>query len=111
MFHAINPVRNSDTRGFGGNGVGPGELRFSLHPGVPSNAVAVAMNVAAVPAGTPGFVTVWPTGPRPDTSVVNFEASGAHNGAMIVGVSNGGFQVYTSAQAHLICDITGYWTA
>jgi hypothetical protein len=29
----------------------------------------------------------------------------------VVGVTDHAFSIYTSAQAHLICDVTGYWTA
>jgi hypothetical protein len=110
MFHPITPIRNSDTRRFPGHPVGPGDMTWALDPSIPANAVAVSMNVVAI-SDQPGFVTVWPGGPRPDASVVNYEAGGAHNGSAIIGVSNQSFGIYTSAPAHLIVDITGYWTA
>lgn len=112
MFHAIRPVRNSDTRAYPGAPVGPGEMSFGLSDAIPANAVAVAMNVVAISTAGDGFVTVWPGGSRTDTSVVNYRGDGAaYNGAMIVGVSGRNFGVYTHTPAHVIIDITGYWTA
>lgn len=112
MFQPIVPFRNSDTRGFGGAGVAPTAHRFGLNTQqFPANTVAVAMNVAVVEPVGPGFCTVWPAGPRPDTSFINFPARGAHNGAIVVGIQDMAFFIQCSQQAHLICDITGFWTA
>lgn len=114
VFYPIQPIRNSDTRGYGGPGVAPNvALEFGLSSAVfPANTTAVAMNVAAVGATRPGFVTVWPSGPNPGTSMINFQGDqGAYNGAVVVGVQGGKFKIQTSATCHLICDITGYWTA
>jgi hypothetical protein len=111
MFHVINPIRNSDTRIYPKVPVGPGEMTWDVSDQVPTNAVAVAMNVVAVEATVDGFVTVWPGGSRPDTSVVNFQGDKkAYNGSMIVGIRDRSFGIYTSQPAHLIVDITGYWT-
>jgi hypothetical protein len=111
MFQPIAPVRNSDTRAYPGKPVGPGEMTFGVNGAIPANAVAVAMNIVAVGATADGFVTVWPGGPRTDTSVINFKGDkGAYNGALITGVQNRSFGIYTSQAAHLIVDITGYWT-
>lgn len=113
MFYPIQPTRTSDTR------IWPGvplpantTATFSIPESVvPKGATAVALNVAAVPAGGAGFVTVWPDGAMPNTSVINFSQS-ATNGAVIVGVKNGTFKIQSSlSAAHLICDITGYWIA
>lgn len=115
MFHPIAPVRCADTRpniGWPGVPVGPGDMTFSLPDAVPAAAVAVAMNVVAISTAGDGFVTVWPGGPRTNTSVVNYRGDGhAYNGSMIVGVTNHSFGIYTHTPAHVIIDITGYWTA
>lgn len=112
MFQAITPIRNSDTRVYPKVPVGPGEMTWAVNSSIPANAVAVSMNVVALGATADGFVTVWPGGPRPDTSVVNFKGDrNAYNGSMLVGISNRSFGIYTSQSAHLIVDITGYWTA
>ena len=114
MFYPINPFRNSDTRVFGGDGVAAGTYTFGLNPDVfPADVAAIALTVTAIGFRSPGFVTVWPHGqPRPDTSVVNYTTNGiAHNGAVLVGVDGlAGFNIYTNAPAHLICDVSGYWT-
>lgn len=113
VFTPIEPFRNSDTRGYGGPGVTPGEYAFGLNPDViPLNAIAVAVNVVAIAQtqSQPGFLTIWPGGARPNTSAVNFMNDGqAYNGAAVVGVRNNSVSIFTSAQAHLILDITGYW--
>lgn len=114
VFTPIEPYRNSDTRGYGGPGVNAGEYAFGLNPDVvPLNAIAVAVNVVAIaqPASKPGFVTVWPGGPRPNTSAINFMNDGqAYNGAAVIGIRNNSVSLFTASQAHLILDITGYWT-
>ena len=115
MFTPIQPYRNSDTRAYGGAGLPANKTHeFGLNPAkVPANATAVAINVAMLPAGQPGYLSCWPgpaTNPRPNTSIINAEAGGAHNGATIVGCPNGRINVFVSTQAHVIIDVTGYWT-
>jgi len=114
VFYPIKPFRNYDTRGYGGAGVAPGTAHVvGLNPIFPANTIAVAVNVVAVGAQTPGFVTVWPDAhARPDTSIINYPGDGgAHNGAAVIGVNGGKFRIQTSTTCHLICDITGYWTS
>ncbi len=116
VFYAIEPYRNSDTRGFGGAGVPPNTTHvFGLNPDkIPLDAIAVAVNVVAIaqPSAQPGFVTVWPGGPRPNTSCVNFNNDGkAYNGAATIGIRDNSISIFTSQQAHLIVDVTGYWRA
>lgn len=115
MFTPIQPFRNSDTRAYGGAGLPAGVTHeFGLNPDiVPTNATAVAVNVAMLPAGAPGFLSLWPgpkSNPRPNTSIINAEAGGAHNGAAIVGCPAGRINVFVSTQAHIVIDVTGYWT-
>jgi hypothetical protein len=116
VFYPIRPFRNSDTRAYGGKGIAPNTKHtFGLNPNIfPANITAVAVNIAVVPAGNPGWLMVWPFGearPNPVTSMINFEADGAHNGAAILGVRDRKFEVELSAQGHVIVDVTGYWTA
>lgn len=114
MFQPVTPFRNSDTRGFGGAGVAANQIAtFGVNPSiVPANAVAVAMNVTVVDPQGPGFLTVWPDGsPPPNTSVVNFPGGpGATNGALVCGLVNRNFNLRLNQQAHLVVDITGFWT-
>lgn len=110
MFHPMTPFRNSDTRPFGVS-IQPGDHKFGLAANVfPADVAAVAMNVTAVDPTEAGFITVWPSGPRPDTSCVNYEKGGAHNGAVVVGIKDFSFMIFNHTPCRLICDITGYWT-
>jgi hypothetical protein len=114
MFQPITPYRNSDTRGFGGRGPAANTIHeFGLDPArIPANCNAVALNIAIVNPVAPGFITVWPDGsPPPDTSVVNYPADGgAHNGSIVCGVVNRKFSLRLSTQAHVIVDVSGFWT-
>jgi hypothetical protein len=78
---------------------------------VPADATAVALNVTLVEAGAAGFATVWPCGtPQPDASNVNF-ARGATvaNGVVAPIGPDGSVCVATSADAHLLVDIAGWF--
>ena len=112
VFTPIPIFRNTDSRVFGGLGIAPNvEHRFALHPDIfPANTVAVALNLT-LPSVVSGYVTVWPDGePRRDTSVAQFDPTRPGNGSIIVGVRDRHFKVWLSAGAHVICDISGYWT-
>ena len=110
MFVPIKPYRNSDTRPFGGPAA-PGNHVFGLDPAkIPANATAIAFTVVALDATEAGFVTVWPGGPRPDTSTVNYKGDrAAYAAGAIVGVSDRSFSIYNHTKCHLIVDVTGYW--
>jgi hypothetical protein len=79
---------------------------------VPVDAAAVALNVTMVEARAAGFATVWPCGtPMPDASNVNFGRGGtAANGVIAPIGADGSVCIYTSADAHLIVDIAGWFT-
>ena len=79
---------------------------------VPADASAVALNVTMVEARAAGFATVWPCGaPMPDASNVNFARGGtAANGVIAPIGADGSVCVFTSADAHLIVDIAGWFT-
>jgi hypothetical protein len=78
---------------------------------VPAEASAVALNITMVEARAAGFATVWPCGtPRPEASNVNF-AQGATvaNGVVAPIGPDGSVCVATSADAHLLVDIAGWF--
>jgi hypothetical protein len=79
---------------------------------VPADAAAVALNVTMVEAREAGFATVWPCGtPMPEASNVNFGRGGtAANGVIAPIGADGSVCVYTSADAHLIVDVAGWFT-
>ena len=69
-FVPVTPCRIADTRSAAGPFGGPGLPRQTSRDfaipnsacGIPSTAVAYSLNVAVVPSGTLGFLTLWPTG-------------------------------------------------
>lgn len=113
VFYPINPYRNSDTRVFGGPLASGSTHTFEIEKTkFPANTTAVAINLAVVDQTGPGYLTIWPHGmSKPNTSCINYQANGgATNGAIVVGVKDRKFSVYVHTKAHVICDITGYWT-
>ncbi|MEL0195360.1 MAG: hypothetical protein VW962_09810, partial [Acidimicrobiaceae bacterium] len=83
--------------------------------GVPSDVAAVALNVTAVSteaSDVGGFVTVYPCGDRPNTSNLNFMSGQTVPNSVIAPVSSSGkvcFYVY--GKAHLLTDVSGYFTS
>jgi peptidoglycan hydrolase-like protein with peptidoglycan-binding domain len=79
---------------------------------VPADAAAVALNVTMVEAREAGFATVWPCGTAmPNASNVNFGRGGtAANGVIAPIGADGSVCIHTSADAHLIVDIAGWFT-
>lgn len=69
--------------------------------------VAVMLNVAIVDSSGPGYITVWGSGPRPDTSVQQTSARGQTiTGTTYVQIgSDGNVRVYSSGECHLLVDI------
>ena len=120
-FHPLTPTRILDTRdgvtGYTGRKPSAGTT-FSVHvtgtvSAVPVDAVAVALNLTGTAAAAAGYITVWPTGQtRPLSSALNF--SGVNDtvaNAVIVPVGTGGdINLFTQNGAHLVADVTGYWT-
>jgi hypothetical protein len=81
--------------------------------GVPAGATAVALNVTAVGATGPTFLTVWPTGAtRPTTSNLNPNNSGAVANFDVVAIGSGGqISVFNLAgSVNVVVDIAGYIT-
>ena len=103
------PSRVVDTRsGVGGNRLGPGAtLQVDLNGVVPAGTTAVALNATAVGASEPAFLTVFPCGPLPDTSTVNYIAGEARPNNTIVGLSGGKFCVYSYASTDVLIDLVG----
>ena len=112
MFQPIQPIRNSDTRGFG-TALPPGKAHtWGLSPAIPADAVAVALNVTVVSPTKSGYLVVWPSGPTPPTSTVNFAPGEIISSSAIIGVKNGNFNIeIVGSSAHVIVDVTGYWTS
>jgi hypothetical protein len=117
----VTPSRILDTR----NGVGApaaplarqGSLDVTVagFGGVPAaGASGVAINVTAVDATAPGFLTVFPTGVMwPLASNVNADAAGATVPNLVASPlgSSGRISVFDDAGGHVLIDVAGWFTA
>ena len=106
----IGPTRVVDTRsGVGGVRLAAGQtLTVDLNGAVPAGSNAVAVNVTAVNAAVPGFLTVFPcSGAIPNTSTVNFVGNEARPNNTIVGLSGGRICVFSDAATDVLVDLLG----
>jgi hypothetical protein len=89
------------------------ELQVTGRHGVPSDAAAVSLNVTALGAPTPGFVTVWPCGtPQPNASNLNYNSGPPIPNAVLTRIGTGGkICLYTETATHLIVDVNGHFPA
>jgi hypothetical protein len=86
------------------------DLQVAGRVGVPADAGAVVLNVAADAARSQGFVTVHPGGSdRPTASNLNYRAGDTIANAVIAPVgTGGGICVFTSAATDLVIDVVGW---
>ena len=80
--------------------------------GVPAGATAVVMNVTVTQPTAEGFLTLYPSGTvRPLASNLNVTPAKTVPDLVIVQLgANGKLGLSTSAQAHVIFDVAGYFT-
>lgn len=120
QFVSVPPCRLVDTRGadgeFGGPALQGGVPRFFVIPdnlncNIPATAAAYSLNVTAVPHGTLGYLTIWPTGkPQPVVSTLNSTDGRTKANAAIVPVGvSAAVSVYASDTTDLVLDIDGYF--
>lgn len=119
-FVSMTPKRLFDTRdgtggrfgALGGAETWPFAIRGQF--GVPDDAVAVAVNLTAVDATLPTYVTAWPGGQaQPTTSNLNpVPGLAVPNLAIIRLGSAGDVNFYNNAgNVHLLADVVGYFHA
>ncbi len=119
LFVPCTPSRLFDTRG-GAGGFGPkgtipkgGTITVSTSGtnGVPYGAIAVAMNVTAIGATAPGYVTVWPDGVQPLVSSLNLTFAGETrpNAVTMAPGADGFIRFFTSDGTDLLVDTSGYF--
>jgi len=100
---------------FGGPAVGAGTTRSFPIPssgcGVPEIALAYAFNVTAVPQGSLGYVTAWPTGqPQPGVSTLNsLDGTVVANAAIVPSGTAGAVSFFAYNATDLVVDIYGYF--
>ena len=76
--------------------------------------MAIAVNVTAVLASGDGYLTVYPAGPPPLTSTLNFLTGQTRGSNAVVGLSpTGTFAVSPlvtgGGTVHLVVDVSGYF--
>lgn len=105
------PDRILDTRDGGRPGRG-GTVHVPLPDGVPSDAVAVVVNVSTTQSSGPGYFSAYPAGTeRPSVSILNTDAAFQTRAASaIVPVNEDGFEVYSHLGDHVIVDFVGWFT-
>jgi hypothetical protein len=89
------------------------ELQVAGVAGVPSDAVAVVLNVTVVNARSTGFATVYPCGQtRPEASNLNYAAGQTIPNLVIAKPGTGGkVCVYSDAAVDLLADVSGFFPA
>ena len=119
QFMTITPCRLVDTRQptglFGGPAIAGGSSRtFALPRGpcsLPSAAAAYSLNVAVVPRGPLGYLTVWPTGePQPLVSTLNSpDGRVKANAAIVPAGAAGAINIFATQTTDVVVDIDGYF--
>src|SRR5690606_11339291 len=111
---AFNPVRVLDTRN-SGVPVGAGMVQVvqvAGSPGIPADATAASMTVTVTETQGAGHITVYPCGPQPTSSNLNY--SGAGQTVAVAAISalseDGEVCVYSHAGTHLIIDVNGVFS-
>ena len=109
----LQPARIFDTREAAPlPGNGDVTVPTASRLGVPTSAAAVILNVTAVDASGPGYVTVWPTGiAMPVVSTLNLNQPGETraNAAILPIGQNGSMDYFSEAGGHLLADVFGYY--
>jgi hypothetical protein len=87
------------------------EVQMTGRAGIPSLTAAVSLNVTVSEAAADGFVTVYPCGTAiPNSSSLNYRTGSTIPNAVTTKVgATGRICLYTSAAAHLIVDINGFY--
>jgi hypothetical protein len=110
----VVPDRLIDTRLGAATPVGTGQtidVQVTGTARVPVGASAAVLNVTAVDAIVPGYLTVFPSDRnRPLVSAVNYEAGVARPNSVISPIgADGKIKIFASAQTHVIVDVMGWF--
>ncbi len=114
QFYPLAPCRVADTRQTNSFIAANTSQQFPVRSSpcsVPSSALAYSLNFTAVPHGTLGFITVWPTGQsQPLVSTLNSSTGVVTANAAIVPAGAGGdVSVFADDDTDLVIDINGYF--
>lgn len=85
------------------------EVQVGGRLGVPVDAEAAAITVTTVGSDRPGYVAVYPCGPRPLASTLNHVAGEVRSNSIVAPLDPAGrLCVFTLAPSHVVLDVTGY---
>jgi hypothetical protein len=120
----INPDRALDTR----NGIGCIDdgvevcaqyfrrftanttYRIDLGDYVTPWTTALSLNVTATGPAAAGFVTVWPCGPLPETSSLNFDTGQTVANLVVASLdADGGLCIRSTVDVHVLADVAGLY--
>lgn len=80
--------------------------------GIPADATAAVFNVTVANPTATGFLTVFPAGSaQPLASNVNYNARQVTANRVVVPLAGGQISIFSHAQADVIVDVSGYYTA
>ena len=109
MITLDKPIRMLDTRNEIAEPLPSGTWPQKLPASIPAGASAIFVTVTATQAKSAGFMTLWGSGSKPNTSNLNYQAgSVAVANTTLVRVVKGGFQMFNSSPTHIILDVVGY---
>jgi hypothetical protein len=118
-FYPVTPCRIADTRLANGPLGGPALIGSISRPfpvlsaacGIPASARAYSLNFTAIPRGSLGFLSTWPSGlPKPLVSTLNVPTGTIDANAVIVPTGAGGsIDVFVTDNADLVIDVNGYF--
>lgn len=111
-FVPTAPSRAYDSRQSGTRFTAGSTFSLGLPPGIPADAVALAVNVTITESTGPGFVTEYPAGQQqPTSSILNVDSANQTRAVSgILPVSTAGMSLYVSAGGSVIVDVLGYFT-
>ena len=129
VFTPLAPCRIFDTRVAGGVVASGGTRSYDTYPfgstnfayqggtssgncGMPADAAAVVLNIAAPLSTAGGFLTVYPYGTaRPLASNLDYSAGELKNNEIIAKSANGSWDIsiYAHGATHLVGDVVGYF--
>jgi hypothetical protein len=112
-LYTLAPCRVLDTRESRGEFEGESTVPFTTGNDcdLPANAQAYVTNATVVPAGSLGFLTLWPDGPQPLVSTLNASDGFVTSNLAIVSTTNGSVDAYATSATQLILDVSGYFAA
>ncbi len=110
-FVRIAPTREVDTRiPLGFATLGPGATRTFNPAAVPNGAAGVVQNLTLAGTFADGFLTAWPSGPRPNVSNANSTQAGQIRAALaFTKLTSGAERFYSQNGTELVVDVFGYF--